>query len=138
MSRYVHAQWAWVVAIAGVLTLAVCASPASAATECAEKVIGDWSDNGRVDGVYALSCYQEAVDAIPSDLRDYTNAAEVIGRALTTAVRQNGGEPPSTPGDATVSDASAAPVLPVVVAVFALALILAGAAAYAARRRRAT
>ena len=55
-------------------------------------MIADWSDNGRVDGVYTLDCYQTAIDAIPVDLRDYTNAADVISRALTAASRQ---DPPS-------------------------------------------
>jgi hypothetical protein len=113
--------------------------PAGAATACAEQVIHDWSEDGRVDGVYELSCYQEAVDAIPSDLRDYTNAAEVIERALTVAVRTgSGGRTASTAQRAdSTSDGSGVPLAPVGGAVFALGLVLAGGAAYALRRRRA-
>jgi hypothetical protein len=143
MNRFARAGSACIAAIAGALTLVLTAPPAGAASACAERVIQDWSDNGRVDGIYPLSCYEEAVDAIPADLRDYTNAAEVIGRALTAAVRANGGgssSGPAPPGDADApgANASAVPLLPLGGAVFALGLVLAGGAAYAARRRRST
>ena len=143
MDRFARAGWACIAAIAGAVTLVFAAPPAGAASSCASRVIQDWSDNGRVDGIYELSCYEEAVDAIPSDLRDYTNAAEVIGRALTAAVRASGGGPsagatPAPETDTRAASASAVPVLPLGGAVFALGLVLAGGAAYVARRRRGT
>ena len=39
---------------------------------------------------YALPCYEEAIDALPTDIRDYTNAEDVITRALSSAVRSDG------------------------------------------------
>jgi len=51
-------------------------------------VLLDWSDNGRVDHLYRLSCYEDALDDLPSDIRDYTDAADVIERALYSAVRE--------------------------------------------------
>ena len=60
---------------------------ATAAPDCGERVLLDWSDNGRVDRVYPLRCYEEAIDALPTDLRDYTDAEDVIERALQSAVR---------------------------------------------------
>ena len=77
------------------------ASPASAATECGKKVLADWFDNGRIDRLYPLNCYEEAIDAIPDDLRDYADAEDVITRALQAALRGDlapGGRDP-TPGD---------------------------------------
>jgi hypothetical protein len=63
------------------------AVPATAmASPCGDKVLADWFDNGRIDRLYDLHCYEEAIDAIPSDLRDYANAEEVISRALQAAV----------------------------------------------------
>ena len=77
------------------------ATPASAATPCGKKVLADWFDNGRIDRLYPLNCYEEAIDAIPDDLRDYADAEEVITRALQAALRGElapGGRDP-TPGD---------------------------------------
>jgi len=78
------------------------ASPASAATECGKKVLADWFDNGRIDRLYPLNCYEEAIDAIPDDLRDYADAEDVITRALQAALRGDlapGGRDPTPGGD---------------------------------------
>ena len=70
------------------------ASPASgaAATACGDKVLADWFDNGRIDRLYPLHCYEDAIDAIPDDLRDYADAEEVTpeveaGELLRVKVR---------------------------------------------------
>jgi hypothetical protein len=86
-----------VLAATTVAALAV-ASPASAATPCGKKVLADWFDNGRIDRLYPLNCYEEGIDAIPSDLRDYADAEEIITRALQAALNGNlapGGADPS-------------------------------------------
>ena len=77
------------------------ASPAEAATACGKKVLADWFDNGRIDRLYPLNCYEEAIDAIPDDLRDYADAEDVITRALQAALRGDltGGGRDPTPGD---------------------------------------
>ena len=80
-------------------------SPAHAATPCGKKVLADWFDNGRIDRLYPLNCYEEAIDAIPDDLRDYADAEDVITRALQAALRGElapGGVDP-TPNDDEVS-----------------------------------
>jgi hypothetical protein len=64
---------------------------AGAAVPCRQQVIQDWSDNGRVDRAYALACYEQAMRSMPPELRDYTDATEIIDRALTLAVRKQGG-----------------------------------------------
>ena len=77
------------------------AGPAAAASKCGEKVLADWFDNGRIDRIYPLNCYEDAIDAIPADLRDYADAEEVITRALQSALRGElapGGKDP-TPGN---------------------------------------
>jgi hypothetical protein len=96
-------------AIAALLALLVSAlvaltvsKPATAAakTACGDKVLADWFDNGRIDRLYPLHCYEDAIDAIPDDLRDYADAEEVISRALQSALRGElapGGRDP-TPG----------------------------------------
>ena len=77
--------------IAGLLLIAlglavpvgVSSRGASAAPPCWERVIADWSDNGRVDRSYPLACYREAVKHMPEDLRAYSTAPAAIDRALT-------------------------------------------------------
>jgi hypothetical protein len=64
---------------------------AGAAPLCRQQVIEDWSDNGRVDRIYPLDCYEQAIQTMPPEIRDYTDAHDVIDRALTLAVRSKGG-----------------------------------------------
>ena len=83
------------------LSLAGPSVAASGATPCGKQVLADWFDNGRIDRIYPLNCYEEAIDAIPADLRDYADAEDVITRALQFALRGElgpGGADP-TPGD---------------------------------------
>jgi hypothetical protein len=89
-----------VLVLSAAATLAV-AGPAAAATECGKKVLADWYDNGRIDRLYPLNCYEEAIDAIPEDLKPYADAEDVITRALQAALRgelDEGGRDP-TPND---------------------------------------
>ena len=72
------------VAMAGLLLVA---SPAAAAKSCGKQVINDWYGDGRVDKIYPLHCYEDAIDALPVDVRDYSSAKEDIERALQFAVR---------------------------------------------------
>jgi hypothetical protein len=82
-------------AAAALLVVLLTAGPATAAASCGKKVIDDWYDNGRVDGSYPLHCYDDAIDALPRDVRDYSSAKDDIERALQA--RMNGqGAPPAT------------------------------------------
>ena len=86
-------------ATAALLLVLVAAGPAAAATPCGKKVIDDWYDNGRVDGSYPLHCYDDAIDALPRDVRDYSSAKDDISRALQA--RMNGREAPPATNDPT-------------------------------------
>jgi hypothetical protein len=55
------------------------------AKSCAKQVVADWYDDGRVDKIYPLECYREAIKSLPPDVIDYSNAKEEIGRALAFA-----------------------------------------------------
>jgi uncharacterized membrane protein YgcG len=72
-------------AVAGLVALSLSGS-AAAATPCGRKILADWYDNGRIDKLYPLHCYEEAVDMIPKDIEDYVDARDVIERALQAAV----------------------------------------------------
>ncbi len=76
--------------VAAFVALLVAASPAGAAKSCGRAVIDDWYDDGRVDGTYALHCYDDAIKILPRDVRDYSSAKEDIQRALQNRKR---GEP---------------------------------------------
>jgi hypothetical protein len=58
--------------------LGVGAAPAEAAKPCWERVIDDWVDNGRIDGVYSSRCLMEARQHVPEDLRTYTDILDKI------------------------------------------------------------
>jgi hypothetical protein len=66
------------------------AGPAAAAKKpsCAEQVVADWYDNGRVDYLYPLHCYREAIKSLPPDVKDYSSAKEEIERALQDAANR--------------------------------------------------
>jgi hypothetical protein len=142
------------------------ALPATAmATPCGDKVLADWFDNGRIDRLYDLHCYEDAIDAIPNDLRDYANAEEIISRALQAAVSGeldaggpdpspgnggptspggSGGSPGSGSGDGSsaspdvdTTGLSSVPIPLIILAAMSLALLAAGGVGYL-RRRQAT
>ena len=109
-------------------------SSSPAATACAHQILRDWSADGRVTKNYALPCYEEAIDALPTDIRDYTNAEDVITRALSSAVRSGSSNGMAAePLDTSVRDAG--PVLSAA-ACLALVVLAAGGAGYLVRRRR--
>ena len=129
---------------ASLCVLAVFAQPAAAST-CGTRVLKDWSDNSRIDGTYPLHCYQDAIDALPSDLRDYSDALDVIGRAF----RDAGGrhiqisEKPQKqqreivpPNVANASSPASFPIPLLVLGGLALVLLAAGSLGYVSRRRR--
>ena len=82
--------------LAAFATLLVVAAPAGAAASCGRAVIDDWYDDGRVDGTYALHCYDDAIEILPRDVRDYSSAKEDIQRALQAAKRGEDAPPAQT------------------------------------------
>jgi hypothetical protein len=132
--------------LAVLVSTLVASSSAAAAPPCAGAILADWLDNSRIDRVYALSCYEAAIDAIPDDLRDYTDAADVIARAFQDRSGRRleqrwleGPVSPTTPGvvppvDATSSSSVPVPIL--VLGAMSLTLLGAGGVGYLSRRRR--
>ncbi|MGH3136835.1 MAG: hypothetical protein ACRDPV_10135 [Gaiellaceae bacterium] len=100
-ARTLRALLALIAVLASAFVALSVTGTAAAATPCGEKVLADWFDNGRIDRLYPPHCYEDAIDAIPDDLRDYADAEEVITRALQSSLRGElapGGRDP-TPGD---------------------------------------
>jgi len=141
--------------------VALTAPAAAMASPCGDKVLADWFDNGRIDRLYAAHCYEDAIDAIPRDLRDYANAEEVILRALQSSLRgeldPGGPDPspdgsggsgsggsggtPTDPGDGSeaapdvdTTGISSVPIPLIVLAGMSVALLTAGGLGYLRRR----
>src|SRR4029078_8286798 len=91
--------------VAASLTAALPAE-ASSTDACAQRVIRDWYDGGRGDGVYPLRCYRAAIRALPEDVLQYSDARIEIERALAFAARgdrdrvSSSVDPPAAPAQA--------------------------------------
>ena len=166
----VHARSSFLIAfLAAVVVLTAfvggTAQPAGAAAKsCADQIVADWYGDGRVDKIYPLHCYQDAIRSLPVDVLDYSNAKEDILRALAFA-RQGKPDPgpaggprpagdggpgdPSNPndpndpddpnaaGDVDTSGPSSVPIPLLVLGGLALLLLAAGGAGYLSRRAQA-
>jgi hypothetical protein len=132
------------VLLAGALALLVGPAGSHQAAQadgsCQQAVVRDWKRDGRVDGVYPLSCYHRALAQLPADVRDYSDAPTEIERAL--AIASNHPARATQARDATSTNNGAPPL--VLVAVGGLVLLVAGLGAAALlrttrpRRRRAS
>jgi hypothetical protein len=134
--------------LAGVIAILAFASPAAAATPCGAKVAEDWRDNSRIDGIYPLHCYEEGIEAIPAEIRDYSNAEEVIRNAYLSAGGRDsiGGPPGKTPSspnpplaapNVDTSASSQVPLPVIVLGAMSILLVASGAFGYLSRRRNA-
>ena len=68
-------------------------STASAAP-CWKALLNDWYD-GRIDNLYPLPCYRQAINHLPTDIRVYSSAHDDIDRALAVAIAHK--KNPNTP-----------------------------------------
>lgn len=139
------------------LAAAALATPtaAGAAAGCGTAVLKDWAD-GKLDRAYPVKCYQDALDAMPEDMRSYTTAPDDIKRALLArlrATRTHHGElrgrtrqavaaPRTTAREAlsaagVTTRATGIPLPLMVIAAVGLVLLLAGSAGLLGRFRAA-
>jgi cobalamin biosynthesis Mg chelatase CobN len=100
--------FAVLVLLAGLGAKAARAASAASTKSCADQVIGDWYDDGKVSKIYPLHCYREALKKLPPDVRDYSNAREEIARALAFAAqgKPDPGSSTSTTSTGTTSSTS--------------------------------
>jgi|SRR5947209_487456 len=130
-------------------------APTAAAANCGTAVLKDWAD-GKLDRAYPVKCYQDALDAMPEDMRSYTTAPDDIRRALLARLRvtrthhgQPGARrravasaPRATAREAlsaagVTTRATGIPLPLVVLAAIGLVLLLGGSGALLSRRVRA-
>jgi hypothetical protein len=67
------------------LAAALSAPTAANAATCWQRVLDDWRD-GRLDAVYPVHCYRDALRNMPEDLRVYGTADSDIQSALARAL----------------------------------------------------
>ena len=84
-------------AVLGAFALAVVAPPASAQAPCWKQVIDDWVDDGVIQGVYPLHCYNDAIKHVPNDLQQYTGIVDDILAARQRGARTVQSHNPTTP-----------------------------------------
>lgn len=77
---------------------------AEAAKPCWKRVIDDWVDNGRFDGVYSAKCVEQARKHLPEDVRAYSDIEEKLdalrqeaSRHIQNVSNPNGPSGPSAP-----------------------------------------
>jgi hypothetical protein len=95
--------------LAGTLLLAS-AGPASAAA-CWKALLNDWYD-GTIDKVYAIPCYNQAVDHLPTDVANYSSARDDILRALQQVIAAQNQETTTTEATETTDTSTGSSATP--------------------------
>jgi hypothetical protein len=129
-----------VVLAAAAVAVSLTSTAGAAPGSCADAVLEDWGD-GRIDGVYDGSCYLEAIEILPEDVRAYTSAADDIMRALQASnpARSSQSPLPTSLASAGAVSGDSARTIPgaiVVLAAVAASVLLAGSAGVVLRRVR--
>jgi hypothetical protein len=71
-----------------VLALAI-GGQAAAAKPCWRQVVDEWTTKQRVSTTYPITCYDQALDNLPRDLADYTDAYDQIANARQDALQED-------------------------------------------------
>jgi hypothetical protein len=128
------------------------AGPSVAAQPCWRDVIDEWTEKQRVSTTYPIQCYNQALENLPNDIEDYTDAADQISQARQDAlrgddlVRSPSGAGDDDPGDggpigsvldSGTGDSSSVPLPLVILGILAALLMAAGGAGLLARKLQA-
>ena len=76
-------------ALAATAAALAIAGTASAAAPCWQVLIDDWYD-GRIDSVYSVQCYRDALEHMPEDVAQYSSLEDDLNRALLAAIASQG------------------------------------------------
>ena len=75
--------------LVGVLLFFGAAPALAKGPACWKTLINDWYD-GRIDNVYPVSCYQDALKHLPEDVQTYSSARDDIKAALASRLLNKG------------------------------------------------
>ena len=117
------------------LSLVAGTQSAPAATPCWQAVIADWSDNGHIDGTYPVTCYRQAMQNAPTDLKVYSSLEDDLQSALARRASRRLATAHSAPVTLGTAGGSSGWTLVALVAGLAGLLALTGGAATVVRRR---
>jgi hypothetical protein len=89
-------------AVALTLGLGAGVAPASAKGKppCWKTLINDWYD-GRIDRIYEIHCYRDALKHLPADVDTYSSARDDIKQALQRRIQGKNGGDTTTPATTT-------------------------------------
>jgi hypothetical protein len=79
------------VAVASAFGVSPQQAEARSMSTCSKALIHDWYVDGRVDKVYPVHCYREALKNIPQDQIIYGTLRQDLTRALQATIRQHQG-----------------------------------------------
>jgi hypothetical protein len=71
-------------------------------TPCWKTLINDWYD-GRIDGIYPIHCYRDALKHLPADLETYGSARDDIQQALQKRIIESRSGNTATTGTGTTT-----------------------------------
>jgi len=71
----------------GAGTAAAAGAASRSAPPCWKVLINDWYD-GRIDGIYEIHCYRDALQHLPADVDTYSSARDDIRQALQKRITQ--------------------------------------------------
>jgi hypothetical protein len=118
-------------AVAAIAATVLVAPASAGASGCANAVVADWRDNGRIDKTYPAQCYRAAVDSLPEDVLVYSSAQNDITRALQSRVEKSAAT--GVKADSSGSSPYRLPLL--IVGTLAFVMLTAGLAADVVGRR---
>jgi hypothetical protein len=89
-----------IVCAAGAFAGIAPAAAKDASTPCWKTLINDWYD-GRIDRIYPIHCYRDALKHLPADLETYGSARDDIQQALQKRIIESRSGHTSTTGTTT-------------------------------------
>jgi hypothetical protein len=82
-----HSPKPLVLALIAVVAALAIPGTAQAARPCWKDLVDDYWADFRVDKVYPVSCYRDAMESLPRDVDEYSDAQDDLRRALLDAIR---------------------------------------------------
>lgn len=63
----------------------------AAAAPCRDKVVSDWTRDGKIASTYPIACYRDALKHIPADADIYSGLRDDVNAAMRAAIRRTHG-----------------------------------------------
>jgi hypothetical protein len=77
--------------LATLLAVALPGTAGAAGTPCRNKIVTDWTRDGKIASTYPLACYRDALKHIPPDADIYSSLRNDVSAAMRAATRRTQG-----------------------------------------------